>query len=170
MNHITSYIYGAITGAILLGALLSITNPFFALPGQNLATPSAYVNLSENYQNNYIQSNNHDVSIERDGNSLKVNDVDSIAKIVGKSMRPTIFHGHTILKKEYDNETMDIDQVDIIAFEEDDSTIVHRVEGDYLTTSGYVTTRGDNNRAAERVDEEQIRSIVIGTLYTDLED
>lgn len=115
---------------------------------------------------NYIQAPYTPVDFDYNGNELSVN-VDALVRPEGKSMRPTIFSGNTLLMQEYTGETLSEGQ--IIRFRNGDGYTVHRIEGVYTTSSGIYLTRGDNNDASERVNQEDITHVVKGVLFTDLE-
>lgn len=128
----------------------------------DLTCPVPNVTIEEQYSN--IQGAHQEVSIEKRGDDIVVEDIDYSSRPTGYSMRPTIFSGNTVIGEEYTGENLDSGQ--IIAYDDGDGTTIHRVKGDYLESSGYVTAQGDNTDYEERVQREDINYVIVGVLYT----
>ena len=114
--------------------------------------------------NNYIQASYTDVDYRVNGGEASV-DIDAVAQPEGKSMRPTIFSGNTVLLEEY--ESGDISEGEILRYETGDGYVIHRVQANYLETSDYLLMRGDNNEHSTRIDVDQVTHRAVGVLYTD---
>lgn len=114
--------------------------------------------------NNYIQASYADVDYSVDGGEASV-EIDAVAQPEGKSMRPTIFSGNTVLLEEYENG--DISEGEILRYETGDGYVIHRVQANYLETSDYLLMRGDNNEHSTRIKIDQVTHRTVGVLYTD---
>lgn len=142
-------------------------------PTYNLTCPEPVRNIDSqvrlDYQpetqgNSYIQAPYTDVGYSLDGDTVAVEATD-VAQPEGKSMRPTIWTGNTILMQEYEGGPVDTGQ--ILRYKTDDGYVIHRVQANYLETSGYLLMRGDNNEGSSRISQEQITHKVVGVLYTE---
>jgi len=111
---------------------------------------------------NYIQANYEDVNYSLGPESVTVKEVDQLVSVYGSSMRPTAFTGHTFLATEYDNQSLEEGTIVTTS-----GGVAHRIEADYVSTSGYYMVRGDNGDSRERVSPEEIEMVVIGVLYTE---
>jgi len=113
--------------------------------------------------NNFIQASYTDVNYDLENGEASVK-VDAVAHPEGKSMRPTIFSGNTVLLSDY--EGGDISEGEILRYSSGDGYVIHRVQANYLDTSDYLLMRGDNNDQSERVEVDQITHRVVGVLNT----
>ena len=111
---------------------------------------------------NYIQPAHHKVDYEWSDQGVEIKDIDRIINIHGSSMRPTMFTGHKLLAVDYRNQTLE--EGDIVYTE---SNFVHRIEGNYMATDDKYYTRGDNTQEGEWTKPSEIKSIVVGVLYTE---
>lgn len=169
MKRLSILFAGLIIGAGITTFFYAENQPCFSATGEQLSCPATVQGTDDNGNSNFIQSNNHDVDYVRTSEGVHL-EVDRAATIRGKSMRPTVFGGHTFLMREVNasENPEELREGTIISFETDDGgSVSHRIEGNYIETNDYVTTRGDNNRGSERVRPDQINYIVIGALYTD---
>jgi len=114
---------------------------------------------------NYIQANYPGVNYSYEDGGILVEDLDEVITVYGSSMRPTMFTGHKALAVNYEGQSLE--EGDIISTE---SGILHRIEANYVRTSGYYRVRGDNNERAEQVEPEEIDAVVVGVLYTENRD
>lgn len=109
---------------------------------------------------NYIQSNNHKVNYTWNDDEVTVEDVDTIINLNGLSMRPTLFTGHKALATKYENQSLK--EGTIVSA----NNTTHRIVGDYNSTEGEYSTRGDNNQYSERIKPSEIDYVIIGALYS----
>jgi len=110
---------------------------------------------------NYIQAPSINANYTTGSNTVTVENIESLIEVHGSSMRPTMFTGDKALAVDYTGR--ELSEGDIISTGE----FVHRIEADYTETSGYYLTRGDNNEGREKVEPEDIESVIIGVLYSD---
>jgi hypothetical protein len=90
--------------------------------------------------------------------------VSAVAFPEGKSMRPTIFSDNMVLLEEYRGG--EIREGQILRYESGDGHVIHRVQANYLDTSGYLLMKGDNNGYSTRVKPEEVTHWVLGVVYT----
>ena len=114
--------------------------------------------------NNFIQAPYTDVDYDLKDGEASV-EVDAVAHPEGKSMRPTIFSGNTVLLEEY--EDGDISEGEILRYSSGDGFVIHRVQANYLGTSDYLLMRGDNNDQSSRISVDQVTHRVVGILPTE---
>lgn len=114
--------------------------------------------------NNYIQAPYTDVDYQLQDGKASIS-VDAVAHPEGKSMRPTIFSGNTVLLEEYDGG--DITEGEILRYSSGDRFVIHRVQANYLGTSDYLLMRGDNNDQSSRIEIDQVTHRVVGILPTE---
>jgi len=114
--------------------------------------------------NNYIQAPYTQVDYDLENGQARV-EVDAVAHPEGKSMRPTIFSGNTVLLEEYENG--DISEGEILRYSSGDGFVIHRVQANYLGTSDYLLMRGDNNDQSSRIEVDQVTHRVVGILPTE---
>ncbi|WP_414837327.1 hypothetical protein ACK3SF_03610 [Candidatus Nanosalina sp. VS9-1] len=119
---------------------------------------------SQSNINNYIQASYTDVDYSVGDGEASV-EVDAVAQPEGKSMRPTIFSGNTVLLQAY--EGGEITEGEILRYETGDGYVIHRVQANYLETSDYLLMRGDNNEHSSRINVDQVTHRAVGILYTD---
>jgi hypothetical protein len=91
-------------------------------------------------------------------------EVSAVALPEGKSMRPTIFSDNMVLLEEYQGG--EIREGQILRYSSGDGHVIHRVQANYLDTSGYLLMKGDNNDYSTRVEPEKVTHRVLGVLYT----
>lgn len=139
-------------------------------PSYNLSCPEPERNVqmvSTNQRSqetdNYIQAPYTDVGFDIEEEGIKV-DISDTSRPEGKSMRPTIFSGNTVLMKEYEGGP--ISEGEILRYSTDSGDIIHRVQANYLDTGDYILMKGDNNEHASRIEKSQITHRVVGVLYT----
>ena len=113
--------------------------------------------------NNFIQAPYTDVDYKLNDGEASV-EVDAVAHPEGKSMRPTIFSGNTVLLSDF--EGGDISEGEILRYSSGDGYVIHRVQANYLDTSDYLLMRGDNNDQSERIEVDQVTNRVVGVLNT----
>ena len=143
-------------------------------PSYNLTCPEPVTNVEMASQNqdrretgNYIQAAYTDIDYDTHQGSIRV-DASAVSKPEGKSMRPTIFSGNTVLMEEYKGGP--ISEGDILRYSTDSGSVIHRVQGNYLNTGDYLLMKGDNNEYSSQIQRSQITHKVVGILYTSRED
>lgn len=114
--------------------------------------------------NNYIQAPYTEVDYNFEHQEVSV-EADDTINPEGKSMRPTVFSGNTLLLKDF--EGGEIKEGEILRYEDGDGFVIHRVQANYLKTSDYLLMRGDNNEYSSRITKDQVTHKVIGVLYTE---
>lgn len=83
----------------------------------------------------------------------------------GASMQPTMFNGNTNCYIEYQSPRV-LSPGTIISYEaEDGDYVTHRIVAWY-DEGEMIIVEGDNNQGQEIIKKEQIRRIILGTLYT----
>ncbi|PSG99520.1 MAG: hypothetical protein BRC29_05390 [Nanohaloarchaea archaeon SW_7_43_1] len=143
-------------------------------PSYNLTCPEPVTNVEMNSQNqdrretgNYIQAAYTQIDYDTQQGNIRV-DASAVSKPEGKSMRPAIFSGNTVLMKEYKGGS--ISEGDILRYSTDSGTVIHRVQANYLNTGDYLLMKGDNNEYGSQIQRSQITHRVVGILYTSRED
>lgn len=139
-------------------------------PSYNLSCPEPVRNVEFTSNNRedtdtgeYIQAAYTDVDYSFDGDEVTV-EASDISRPEGKSMRPTIFSGNTLIMKEYTGGT--ISEGEILRYSTENGYVIHRVQASYLDTGGYLLMKGDNNEHSSRINRSQITHRVTGVLYT----
>ncbi len=139
-------------------------------PSYNLSCPEPVRNVqmtSTNQEspetNSYIQAAYTSVDFDKNQQEVGIS-VSDVARPEGKSMRPTIFSGNTVLMEEYQGE--EISEGEILRYSTDSGYVIHRVQANYLDTGDYLLMRGDNNEHSSRIEQSQITHKVVGVLYT----
>jgi hypothetical protein len=139
-------------------------------PTYNLTCPEPVRNIDSSVNvdykpegNSYIQAPYTNVDYGFDGDSVTV-DVADIERPEGKSMRPSIWTGNTVLMQDYEGGPIKTGQ--ILRYRTDSGFVIHRVQANYLETSGYLLMKGDNNKGSSKIKEEQITHKIVGVLYT----
>lgn len=139
-------------------------------PSYNLTCPEPVRNVqftstssSETDTGGYIQAAYTDVDYSFDGDEVTV-EASDISRPEGKSMRPTIFSGNTLMLEEYKGET--ITEGEILRYSTENGYVIHRVQASYLDTGGYLLMKGDNNEHSSRINRSQVTHRVTGVLYT----
>ena len=150
----------------------TVYNPSYNLtcpeprPVRDVQMTSTTSENTQNSVNNYIQAAYTDVDYSVNEDEVTV-ESDKVVKPEGKSMRPTIFSGNTLLLSEYGGG--EITEGEILRYKEGDGYVIHRVQANYQDTAGYLLMKGDNNEFSSRVDISQVTHKVTGVLYTDSE-
>lgn len=114
--------------------------------------------------NSYIQAPYTEVDYKLGEGEASIS-IDAVARPEGKSMRPTIFSGNTVLLEEYEGAS--ISEGEILRYETDSGYVIHRVQANYLGTGDYLLMKGDNNRQSSRISRDQITHRVTGLLFTE---
>ncbi|MFB6116419.1 MAG: S24/S26 family peptidase [Candidatus Nanosalina sp.] len=146
----------------------TVYNPSYNLscpePVRNVRLTSTVSNSRE-YSDvgDYIQAAYTDVDYSFENGRIKIPASD-ISKPEGKSMRPTIFSGNTLILQEYGGGR--ISEGEILRYSTGDGYVVHRVQANYLDTGGYLLMKGDNNEYSSRINKSQVTHRVAGVLYT----
>jgi len=171
---ITVLVTGYLGGIISTHQLAGLDKEPVYNPSYNLTCPEPITNVEMASQNqdrretgNYIQAAYTEIDYDTNQRSIRV-DASAISKPEGKSMRPTIFSGNTVLMKEYKGGS--ISEGDILRYSTDSGSVIHRVQGNYLNTRDYLLMKGDNNEYGSQIQRSQITHKVVGILYTSRED
>ncbi len=109
---------------------------------------------------NYIQAPHINFEYEYLDNKLSVENVELIFGM-GTSMQTSMFTGNILISKNITN-INGLREGMIINYDIGNGITTHRISGIYPT---FVIAQGDNSDLNERVNYENITSIVIGVLY-----
>lgn len=112
------------------------------------------------FSNNGIQAPHNKIDYKINGSNIILSNA-SLCRITGISMRPTMFTGNKIIKTEYNEQYLKEGQI-IIYKNDDNTTVAHRIKALY---SDHLYVQGDNNKGHEKIQYDQIESIIIGVLY-----
>lgn len=159
---------GGVTSTYQLSSLneKTVYNPSYNLtcpePVRNVQMTSTEAD-TEKSTNDYIQAAYTDVDYEVDDGEVAI-EVSDVSRPEGKSMRPTIFSGNTLLMSDYDGGK--ISEGEILRYSTDSGYVIHRVQANYLNTGDYLLMKGDNNEHSSRIEKSQITHRVTGVLYT----
>lgn len=109
-----------------------------------------------------------DFNYQADRNKLTVEKTGLRKLDYGDSMQPTMYTGNLFMTQSYNGQDLEPGMI-VGAYQPAKDTIwVHRVTR-VNEERGLVWTQGDNNKEPELNDIENIRYIVTGVLYTDIE-
>lgn len=122
--------------------------------------PEPNITVTDGYR--HIQNAEYKTDPEIFGNRLNMEEIDSLMPVYGSSMAPGIMQGDKLILSSFDDQNLETGQ--IIVFEQDENTIVHRIVGDY-ERDGFVLTRGDSNDYSEKVNVSEINYVVKGVVY-----
>lgn len=115
------------------------------------------------YFPNYHHNIDFEIKMTNETNGILINDVIYWSELKnGKSMNPTIFKGNTLLLEKYNGQNLTEGEIIVFKVSEDEN-FIHRIVG---ITPKYYITQGDNNNFKEVVYANEIKSIVVGVLYT----
>lgn len=162
---------GYLGGVISTQQLSSLNEKTVYEPNYNLSCPEPVRNvqmISEKSKNepntdNYIQAAYTEPDYTYSDGEVSV-EISDISRPEGKSMRPTVFSGNTLLLEKYENGR--ITEGEILKYTTGSGSVIHRVQANYLDTEQYLLMRGDNNDHSSKVKKSQITHRVVGVLYT----
>lgn len=127
----------------------------------NVSCPTPEVEIERPIEN--IQNPDMSPDYRFDGEEFTLSEVDKVIKPTGKSMMPTIMTDDIVLLQERKDRELSTGM--IVRVDKGGSAAIHRIVGDY-TGSGYVLTKGDNNRVDDgRTPVENITHISLGRIH-----